>query len=73
MKHDRIQSLDSYYQSRPDTRPKLLYPVFGREGTVGWFEDYYAAVDFVNANLGKRNLYIGKSVDPLLPENRKVA
>lgn len=58
--------LDSYYQSRPDTRPDLLHPVYGRHGTIAWFTDYYAAVDFVNANLGRRNLYIGESVEDSL-------
>lgn len=57
----RKPSVDELYQDRPDTRPKLLFPVFGREGTIAWFFDYYAAVDFVNANLPKRNLYIGES------------
>lgn len=57
----RKPTVDELYANRPDTRAAMLWPVFGREGTVVWFLDYYAAVDFVNAELGKRNLYIGES------------
>lgn len=62
MKHDPVRiDLDAYYASIPDTRPKRLWPVFGREGTVAWFDQYEKAASFVSGQLGKRNLYIGES------------
>ena len=65
--HPIRSPLDELYADRADTRPAMLYPVYGREGTLAWFLDYYAAVDFVNANLGTRNLFIGE------PEYRRDA
>jgi hypothetical protein len=64
MKHSRIQSLDDYYLSLPDTRPLMRWPVFDdpffAKKPVHWFDDYFAAVSFVNENLGTANYYIGE-------------
>ena len=62
MKHDRIQSLDDYYLSLPDTRPRFRWPVFDDPffGTkpLTWCDDYWQAVEMVNSD--KRDLYIGE-------------
>lgn len=65
MKHAPIQSLDDYFLSRPDTRPKMRWPVSDNPftmKTVEWFDSWGEAVDAVNAALGTRNLYIGEPV-----------
>jgi hypothetical protein len=69
MKHSPVKvDWDAYYLSRPDPRPKMLWPVYQDTITmrpVKWFEDYGDAASFVSANLGKANLYIGE------PKRRK--
>ena len=43
-----------------------LTPVYslseGRKAVVAYFRDSWDAIDFVNANLGKRNLYLAPSI-----------
>ena len=64
--HPVRPSLDELYSGKPVLR--FRYPVIGKTGAwsmgaVAWFDDYYAAVDYVNANGG----HIGE------PEYRRCA
>lgn len=57
-------SLDELYRDVPDTRPQYLWPVIGRKGwgigAIAWFDSHRKAAEFVNAEIGKRTLFIGK-------------
>lgn len=52
--------------------PLTLTPVYGfrdgRQETVAYFHDSEAAIDFVQAMLGKRNLYLAPSLPIHPPE-----
>lgn len=46
-----------------ETRPAMRWPVTDDPFTmrpIKWFDTWGEAVDCVNANLGKRNLYVGE-------------
>lgn len=65
MRHHAFRSpLDELYADLPDRRRKMRWPVFDDPfyctKPVQWFDNWSAAVDFVNSNLGKANYYVGE-------------
>jgi len=64
MKHFKPRSiLDELYADKPPLPELYLWPVTDDPFTMKptrWFDSYGEAVDFVSANLGKVNFYIGE-------------
>jgi hypothetical protein len=58
-----LSYLDMLYADAPKPRERFLWPVVSDPFTmkpIRWFDSWGEATDFVSANLGKVNLFVGE-------------